>query len=184
MSVSFRDNTWFAPFVVLFLFSSSTRLSLAVTKGEINTICTGTKNPSFCFKLFKSDPHMKKLDLFGVTKFLIKYGHHEALNTHKLLQLHAESITDPYIKKGYILCSKHFEDTLEPFDSALKSLAAKDTLSLNLDISAAIDSAETCKDDFEDVHIKLDPQILMKINAFQYLCSVPLMISTLLPNNS
>ncbi|KAF8118676.1 hypothetical protein N665_0003s0051 [Sinapis alba] len=184
MGVSFRNNTWFDPFVVLFLISSSTRLSLAVTKSEINTICTGTKNPSFCFQLFKSDPHMTKLDLFGVAKFLIKYAHHEALDTQKILQLHAESIIDPFIKKGYSLCSQHFEDTLEPFDSALKSLAAKDPHSLNLDISAAIDSAETCKDDFEDVHIKLDRQILMKINAFQYLCSVPLMISTLLPNNS
>ncbi|CAN6843095.1 unnamed protein product, partial [Brassica oleracea] len=63
------------------------------------------------------------------------------------------------------LGSKHFEDTLEPFDSVFKSIAAKDPHRLNLDISAPIDSAETCKVDFEDVHIKLDPQILMKINA-------------------
>ena len=181
MGVCSRNKIWVALFVVIFFISSSARLSLAVTKAEINTICTGTPNPSFCFKLFKSDPHITNLNLTGLVKVLIKYAHDESLDTEKIIQLHAESIKDPFIKKQYSLCSNNFEYTLVPFDSALKYLAAKDPHSLNVNIAAAMTFAETCKDVFEEFHIKLDPQILMKINDFQDLCSIPLMISTMLP---
>ncbi|KAG7594421.1 Pectinesterase inhibitor domain, partial [Arabidopsis thaliana x Arabidopsis arenosa] len=168
---------------VLFGFSSVTRLSFAVTQSEVQTICSSpTSNPSFCYKFFKSDPKIEKLDLSGTAKYLIHLAQQNALDTHNQLQSLANSTTDKHTKECYISCSTNYDKALYSFGEALKDIEVKNPDYLNVEISAARQNANDCKTlDLKDV--KPDPKLMMKIDFLENVCGIVLSISDILPKN-
>jgi len=179
-----KDNLSFSllkVFVLLVLFTVI-QLSLAVTQSEVHTICSSpTSNPLFCYKFFKLDPKIGKLDLPGVAKCLIHYAQQNALDTHNQLQLLANSTTDNRTKESYISCSKYYDKALYSFDEALKDLKVNNPDYLNIEITAARQNANDCKTlDLKDV-FKPDPKLIMKIDFLENVCGILLSISDILP---
>lgn len=181
MVVYVKNNYLFVPLVMLLLLvpSSYGMISMKISESEVSNLCSQSANPSFCFMFFKSTPETKTLDLPGVAKFLINYASRDALDISTQFKSLVKSTTDPHSKKIYAECSDLYNIALTNFDAALKALATKDNVSLNVRVSAAMADGNTCKDDLSSV--KSSPQLLEKISDINNLSAIVLVISKILP---
>ncbi|CAH2035989.1 unnamed protein product [Thlaspi arvense] len=181
MAVYVKNNFLLVSLVVLFLVvtSSYARISIQISDGDVNTICSKAKNPSFCSNFFKSTPQTKALDLPGVAKLLIDDASGDASDAQKQFDSLAKSASDPRTKNVYTQCSENYKDALSEFDDALKALAAKDGASLNIKVSAAMTDGDSCNSELPSV--KPSPQLLQKVSDIDNLSGIVLVISNMLP---
>ncbi|XP_019094901.1 PREDICTED: pectinesterase inhibitor 2-like [Camelina sativa] len=181
MVVYIKNNFLSVSLVILFFLvaSSNGRFDMKISVSEINTICSEGANPSFCFQFFKSTPETKTMDLSGVAEFLIKYASRNAIDLSNQFKSLVKSPVDPRSKSIYAECSQLYEIAVSNFDDALKDLAAKDNLSLNVNVSAAMTDGVTCKDDL--VSVRPSPKLLKKISDIDNLSAIVLVISKILP---
>ncbi|KAF8109160.1 hypothetical protein N665_0102s0068 [Sinapis alba] len=166
---------------LLLVTSSYGRFTMKISEGDISTICSKAKNPSFCFNFFKSTPATKTLDLFGVAKFLINDASQDASVTQKQFESLAKSTIDLRSKNIYTQCLENYKNALGEFDAALKALEAKDNASLNIKVSAAMTDGDSCNSVLPSV--KPSPQLLKQISDIDNLSGIVLVISNILPKN-
>lgn len=181
MVVYVKNNALLVPLVMLFLLVSSSygRFNVKISEGEVSTICSKAKNPSFCSNFFRSTPQTKTLNLPGVAKLLINDASREALDTQKQFESLAKGATDPRSKNIYTQCSENYENALSEFNAALQALADMDSASLNIKVSAAMTNGDSCNSELPSV--KPSPQLLKKIYDIDNLSGIVLVISNILP---
>ncbi|CAA7048102.1 unnamed protein product [Microthlaspi erraticum] len=150
-----------------------------VIEGEVTTICSKAKNPSFCSNFFKSTPQTKTLNLPGVAKFLINDASREALDTQKQFESLVKGAADPRSKDIYTQCSENYKNALNEFNAALQALADMDGGSLNIKVSAAMTEGDSCNSELP--RVKTSPQLLKKIYDIDNLSGIVLVISNILP---
>ncbi|ESQ35694.1 hypothetical protein EUTSA_v10009973mg [Eutrema salsugineum] len=147
-------------FIVAILFlvvSSDARLSMMVTKTEIDSICTSKYiNSSHCFEVLNSIPKIAKLDFPGLTKVLISYQSLAISKTLKQIKLLERNTTD---WKTINLCGRLYEGALHDNDRSLGFLAAKDYDSFYYRISGVSINIATCNDELKTM--KPIPQFLI-----------------------
>ncbi|KAL0853835.1 hypothetical protein Bca101_058987 [Brassica carinata] len=168
-------------FLLLVTSSSYGRFTMKISEGDISTICSKTKNPSFCLNFFKSTPATKTLDLFDVAKFLINDASQDASVTQKQFESLAKSTADPRSKNIYIQCLENYKNALGEFDAAIKALEAKDNASLNIKVSAAMTDGDSCNSELPSV--KPNPQLLKQISDIDNPSGIVLVISNIMPKN-
>ncbi|EOA28864.1 hypothetical protein CARUB_v10025108mg [Capsella rubella] len=162
--------------VLLLVVSSYARFSIMVTKGVINSICTKDKDlSSHCFEVLKPSSEIEKLDLFGLTKYLINYQTRNISNTLKQLKLFADNTTDFRTHNMYLDCIEVYNGALYNNQFSLKDLAAKDYNGLNDRLGGVTTQMYECSDEL--VTIKPIPQsLIMKCNFISDLSSIMLVI--------
>ncbi|KAL0696798.1 hypothetical protein Bca4012_063978 [Brassica carinata] len=164
--------------LLLCVVSSYARFSTMVTKSEVNRICTqkGVNNASSCLEFLNSSSHeIAALDLSGLAKFLIKYDSNKTSDMLNQFQSLKNSTADPSAKGSYQVCSETFDLAVGCFDTALKSLEAKDYDTLNINIGSTISTAFTCRDELLTVKPRR-PELLSEISNVANLSSIVLTI--------
>ncbi|KAL1208170.1 Pectinesterase inhibitor [Cardamine amara subsp. amara] len=133
----------------LFVVSSYARLSMMVTKGEIDAICTKKGvNSTLCFEVLKPTPEISTLDISGLAKFVINYENQKVSDTQMHVTLFAVIFKSINASKelcsAYQKCAYLYKDVSNSLDSSLKALAAKDYIALNVGVGASITKTNTC----------------------------------------
>ncbi|EOA22222.1 hypothetical protein CARUB_v10002809mg [Capsella rubella] len=177
MFTSVKNNIRLVLIVVLLIaVSSHARFSIMVTKGVINSICTKDKRlSSLCFEVLKPTSEIAKLDLFGLTKYLINYQSRNLSDTMKQLKLFADNTTDFRTHNMYTTCIEDYDSALYYNQYSLKDLAAKDYDGLNTRIGGVGPEMYACSDGL--LTVKPIPQLLIKkCNFISDLSSIMLVI--------
>ncbi|XP_019096217.1 PREDICTED: uncharacterized protein LOC109130738 [Camelina sativa] len=90
------------------------------------------------------------MNLSGVAEFLIKYASRNAIDLSNQFKSLVKSTVDPRSKSIYAECSQLYEIAVSNFDDALKDLAAKDNLSVNVGVTAAMTDGGVSSDEDDD----------------------------------
>ncbi|WZZ25459.1 hypothetical protein YC2023_008860 [Brassica napus] len=144
------------------------RLSMMVTKGEVESICNKKDvDSTLCFEVLKPNPTIAKLDFTGLANFLINYTSRNISDVLKEIKLYESNTTDLQTIK---LCEELYDLSLFSDDHALKALAAKNYDSVNFKVGGTLENIVTCNEELSTM--KPVPQSLIaKNNAYYLLAS-------------
>ncbi|KAL0688148.1 hypothetical protein Bca4012_087825 [Brassica carinata] len=159
--------------VLLLVVSSYARLSMMVTKGEIESICNKKYvDSTLCFEVLKPNPTIAKLDFTGLANFLINYTSRNVSDVLKEIKLYEGNTTDLQTIK---LCEELYDLSLFSDDHALKALAARDYDSVNFKVGGTLENMVTCNEELSTM--KPVPQSLIaKNNVIKNLSGIVLTI--------
>ncbi|CAF2149352.1 unnamed protein product, partial [Brassica rapa subsp. trilocularis] len=173
--VAYIKNNFFLVFMIVLLFvvPSYARLSMMVTKGEIESICNKKYvDSTLCFEVLKPNPTIAKLDFTGLANFLINYTSRNVSDVLKEVKLYEGNTTDLQTIK---LCEEMYDLSLFWDDHALKDLAAKDYDGVNSNVGGTLENMVTCNEELSTM--KPVPQSLIaKNNVIKNLSGIVLTI--------
>ncbi|CAN6914144.1 unnamed protein product [Brassica oleracea] len=145
--VAYIKNNVFLVFMIVLLLvvSSYARLSMMVTKGEIESICNKKDvDSTLCFEVLKPNPTIAKLDFTGLANFMINYTSRNVSDVLKEIKLYEGNTTDLQTIK---LCKEMYNLSLIWDDHALKALGAKDYDSVNFNVGGTLGNMITCNEE-------------------------------------
>ena len=145
--VAYIKNNFFLVFMIVLLLvvSSYARLSMMVTKGEIESICNKKDvDSTLCFEVLKPNPTIAKLDFTGLANFMINYTSRNVSDVLKEIKLYEGNTTDLQTIK---LCEEMYDLSLIWDDHALKALGAKDYDSVNFNVGGTLGNMITCNEE-------------------------------------
>ncbi|CAN6921240.1 unnamed protein product [Brassica oleracea] len=145
--VAYIKNNVFLVFMIVLLLvvSSYARLSMMVTKGEIESICNKKDvDSTLCFEVLKPNPTIAKLDFTGLANFMINYTSRNVSDVLKEIKLYEGNTTDLQTIK---LCEEMYNLSLIWDDHALKALGAKDYDSVNFNVGGTLGNMITCNEE-------------------------------------
>ncbi|CAF2071010.1 unnamed protein product [Brassica napus] len=173
--VAYIKNNFFLVFMIVLLLvvSSYARLSMMVTKGEVESICNKKDvDSTLCFEVLKPNPTIAKLDFTGLANFLINYTSRNISDVLKEIKLYESNTTDLQTIK---LCEELYDLSLFSDDHALKALAAKNYDSVNFKVGGTLENIVTCNEELSTM--KPVPQSLIaKNNVIKNLSGIVLTI--------
>ncbi|XP_022973411.1 pectinesterase inhibitor-like [Cucurbita maxima] len=138
--------------------------------------CKKTRNPSFCFNVFKS---AGTTGLKGLATFTLNLAHDKASQSRDLAQSLASKAADPKLKERYATCAELYDDVVGDIEDGKKYLWEGDYNGVNIKASAVMTEAGDCLDNF--TQLPKDPWALSgNGKTVEDICSIILVIGNLL----
>ncbi|KAJ4843896.1 hypothetical protein Tsubulata_025947 [Turnera subulata] len=164
-----------ASFLVPFLLFLSLCItpSIAISEAEKNDICSNSMNPRFCGDFMKAEQRVASADFAGVAKIGVEVAHSRAKDTLNFLKSLIQKTTDPKVQEVYKSCSSNYEEAVSVFEEAKKYLSSKNYGGATTTVSAAMDHADSCKDDAQGT----DPSLPERNENLKSLCSIILVVT-------
>lgn len=135
----------FSSSAVIPLLFSTLLFAVPISTYPLNSICSQTKNPNFCYNLL--NPHAND-DLQQLNQFVIDATAASASKTSSKIQSLLSQTTDPNLKVVYSFCANYYSAAMSALSAAAAQLQSRDYR----DVKAAADivarDAASCKQAF------------------------------------
>ncbi|OMO79087.1 Pectinesterase inhibitor [Corchorus olitorius] len=141
-----------------FLFASSLAIILLIinpcvaqsrpniTKDDINTICSKTRAPSFCFRVLTNQTlHAKETSLLGLANISIELALATAYDTQLAISPLIKLANNYTEREGYTLCSQNYRQAVAAVRDAMQKLAKHEYRGVRVEALAAVEEARACE---------------------------------------
>ena len=144
-----------------------------VTNEEINTICTKTQAPSFCFQVLTNETlHANETNLHGLAKISIGLAVASAEGTQTAITPLVKQAKNYTKREGYTLCSQNYGEALSTLRRARKLLAKHDYRGLRVAALAAVEKAKACENHVKTAGYNVDYPLHEKNKEFKRYCNI------------
>ncbi|KAJ4843895.1 hypothetical protein Tsubulata_025946 [Turnera subulata] len=166
--------SFLVPFLLV-LLSSIIAPSLAIPASDINNLCSGSRDATFCLSFLKSDPRFASAaDLAGVAQVAVEIGSAKATDTLNFVKEMAKKSTERRPREIYLTCSENYDNAVSSFADAKAYMSSKDFAGAGYAVSAVLDDADTCNEETEGA----DPSLPQRNQNVESICSLILYINT------
>ncbi|OMO69156.1 Pectinesterase inhibitor [Corchorus capsularis] len=132
--------------IILFINPSEAKPRPNVTNDEINTICSKTIAPSFCFRVLTNQTlHANETSLVGLAKISIQLALDSAYDTQLAISPLIKQAKNYTEREGYTLCSQNYRQAVAAVREAKQKLAKHDYRGVRVEALAAVEEARACE---------------------------------------
>ncbi|OMO91921.1 Pectinesterase inhibitor [Corchorus capsularis] len=117
-----------------------------ITKDDINTICSKTRAPSFCFRVLTNQTlHAKETSLLGLANISIDLALASAYDTQLAISPLIKLAKDYTEREGYTLCSQNYRQAVAAVRDAKQKLGKHEYRGVRVEALAAVEEARACE---------------------------------------
>lgn len=168
-------------FLVFFFISSSLAYQLLHRTCKEITDKDPNVGYNFCVASLGSNPKSRtaSLEELGAIAINLTLSNATYINwyiSHKLMK---DKAYDPYAKACLQDCSELYSDAIPTLQDVINEFKGKDYYKANIDLSAAMDAADTCEEGYKAKKGEKSP-LAKEDNVFFQLCAIALAFTNLL----
>lgn len=127
------------------LLFSTLLLAVPISTYPLNSICSQTKDPNFCYNFL--NPHAND-NLQQLNQFVIDTTAASASKTSSKIQSLLSQTTDPNLKVVYSFCANYYSAALSALNAAAAQLKSHDYRDVKLAADIAARDAASCQKAF------------------------------------